>query len=87
MAKAVLKTFENRHSSFNEIVAFEEGFAEDPLRQSRWNAFVKKKKALLPITLSETIILFQKFLQPVADAIVQDTQFTSNWSYDTKLNY
>ena len=38
MVDAVRETFKNRHSSLNEIVAFEDGFADDPLRQSRWNA-------------------------------------------------
>ena len=51
IVEAVRETFENRHSSLNEIVAFEKDFADNPLRQTRWNAFVKKKKALLPITL------------------------------------
>lgn len=37
---------------------------------------------MLPITLSETIVLIQKFMQPVADAIVKDIQFASNWSYE-----
>ncbi len=45
MVDAVRETFKNRHSSLNEIVAFEDGFADDSLRQSRWNAFVKKKKS------------------------------------------
>ena len=44
IVNAVRETFKNRHSSLNEIVAFEDGFADDSLRQSRWNAFVKKKK-------------------------------------------
>lgn len=82
MVEAVRETFRNRHSSLNEIVAFEEGFADDPLRHSRWNAFVKRKKAMLPITLSETIVLIQKFMQPVADAIVKNIQFVSDWSYE-----
>ena len=74
MAEAVRETFENRHSSLNEIAAFEEGFADNPLRQSRWNAFVKKKKALLPLTLQETIDMIQKFMQPVADAVMNDNR-------------
>jgi len=82
MVEAVRETFENRHSSLNEIVAFEEGFADNPLRQSRWNAFVKKKKALLPITLQETIDMIQKFMQPVADAVMNDTKLDASWSHE-----
>ena len=82
MAEAVRETFENRHSSLNEIAAFEEGFADNPLRQSRWNAFVKKKKALLPITLQETNDMIQKFMQPVADAVMNDTKLDASWSHE-----
>ncbi len=82
MVEAVLETFKNRHTSLREIVAFEEGFADDSLRQSRWNAFVKRKKALLPITLGETISMIQKFMQPVVDAGMKDSKLESNWSHE-----
>ena len=84
MVDAVRETFRNRHSSLNEIVAFEDGFADDSLRQSRWNAFVKKKKALLPITLQETIIMIQKFMLPVVDAVLNDSMLEDNWSYEQR---
>ena len=80
--EAVRETFKNRHSSLNEIVAFEAGFADNPLRQSRWNAFVKKKKALLPITLQETIDIIQKFMQPVADAVMKDSKLEKSWLHE-----
>ena len=82
MVEAVRETFENRHSSLNEIVAFEEGFADDPLRQSRWKGFVRKKKPMLPITLDETIIMIQKFLGPVAEAVKAGTRLDSHWSHE-----
>ena len=82
MVEAVRKTFENRHSSLNEIVAFEKGFADNPLRQTRWNAFVKKKKALLPITLQETIEMIQKFMLPVANAVLSNSKFDASWSHE-----
>lgn len=84
MVDAVRETFKNRHSSLNEIVAFEDGFADDSLRQSRWNAFVKKKKALLPITLQETIMMIQKFMLPVADAAINDSKLESSWSHEQR---
>ena len=82
MVEAVRETFENRHSSLNEIVAFEEGFADDPLRQSRWKGFVRKKRPMLPITLGETIIMIQKFLGPVAEAVKVGTRLYSHWSHE-----
>ena len=82
MVEAVRETFENRHSSLNEIVAFEEAFADNPLRQSRWNAFVKKKKALLPITLQQTIEMIQRFMLPVANAVLSNSMFEAIWSHE-----
>ena len=82
MTEAVRETFKNRHSSLNEIVAFEEGFSDDPLRQSRWNAFVRRKKAMLPIRLSETIIMIQKLMQPVVEAVMKDSKLEASWSHE-----
>ena len=59
LVDAVRETFENRHTSLLEIVAFEDGFSDDHLRQTRWKAFVKKKKAILPVSLEETITAIQ----------------------------
>lgn len=66
----------------NEIIAFEEGFADDPLRQSRWNAFVRRKKAMLPIRLSETIIMIQKLMQPVVESVMKDSKLEASWSHE-----
>ena len=85
MVEAVRETFENRHSSLNEIVAFEEAFADNPLRQSRWNAFVKKKKALLPITLQQTIEMIQRFMLPVANAVLSNSKFDAKWSHEQQI--
>ena len=82
LLEAVRETFENRHTSIAEIVAFEDGFADDPLRQTRWKAFVKKKKAMMPVSLEETIKVIQQFMQPVVDAIIHNEEFEDRWSHD-----
>lgn len=82
LLEAVRETFENRHTSIAEIVAFEGGFADDPLRQTRWKAFVKKKKAMMPVSLEETIKVIQQFMQPVVDAIIHNEAFEGRWSHD-----
>ena len=82
MTEAVKETFEYRKTSLDEIVAFEEGFADDPLRQSRWKAFVKKKKALIPVSLEETIETIEVFLGPVIDAIKNNSSFSYKWLHE-----
>lgn len=77
--EALKETFTNRHTAMNEIVAFEDGFASEPLRQSRWRSFVKKKKPLRKVTLEETIEEIRLFLLPVVEAIRTDRSFEANW--------
>lgn len=79
LAEALKETFENRHTSMNEIVAFEHDFADDPIRQSRWKSFVKKKKAMLPITMEETIETLRVFLLPVVESIRAREEFKKGW--------
>ena len=84
LMEAIMETFENRHTSLTEIVAFEEGFAVEPLRQTRWKAFVKKKKAMLPVSLEDTIAGIQQFIQPVVDAVINNEKFDLKWSHEQK---
>ena len=79
LAEALEETFENRHTSMNEIVAFEAGFADDPVRQSRWRSFVKKKKAMLPVSMEETIAVIRAFLLPVVESIRAEEKFKKGW--------
>ncbi len=80
LADALKETFENRHTPMDDIVAFEDGFADDPLRQSRWRSFVKKKKAMLPVTMEETIETIKLFLLPVVEAIRAGEKFRRVWN-------
>ena len=59
-----------------------EGFADDPLRQTRWKAFVKKKKAMMPVSLEDTIKVIQQLMQPVVNAIIHNEVFEGRWSHD-----
>lgn len=79
LVDALKDTFENRHTSMSEIVAFEDGFADDPVRQSRWKSFVKKKKAMIPVTMEETIESIRLFLLPVVESIKAGKEFKKVW--------
>ncbi len=87
LTEAVKETFENRHTPISEIAAFEDGFAEDPLRQSRWKSFVKKKRAMMPLTFGETINMIQKFMGPVADAVKTGKEFGKTWDPEKQVWY
>lgn len=85
LCEAIKETFENRHTSLSEIVAFEPDFAEDPLRQSRWKAFVKKKRAMIPLTLAETMTMIRKFMEPAADAVRNKDMFEKTWNHEKQM--
>lgn len=36
----------------------------------------------LPIRLSETIIMIQKLMQPVAEAVMKDSKLEASWSHE-----
>lgn len=79
LKQAVQETFTQRNTGYNDIVAFEPDFAEDTIRQSRWKAFVKKKKAMVNVKFQEVLELLQIFLNPIVNAIVNGEEFDLTW--------
>ena len=54
-------------------------FINDSLRESRWNAFIKKKKAMINLTFKETMSTIEILLEPIVDSINNNTEFLLNW--------
>lgn len=84
LQNAIIETFKHRRTDFDDIAAFENNFTEDALRKQRWNAFIRKKKALVKVDFEDTMILIKALLMPVIDAIRTETAFEKNWSKETK---
>lgn len=84
LKNAIVKTFTHRETGFNDIVAFEPDFTEDFVRQGRWRAFVKKKKAMVKVEFAEVIEQDKNLLMPVVEAIKQNKDFKRQWHKDTK---
>lgn len=85
LQEAVRATFEHRHTGFDDIVAFETGFSDDTIRQSRWNAFAKKKKTMVKVTLQETIDLIYAFMEPIVEGIQNDSAKDRIWKHEELL--
>lgn len=85
LQQSIIETFRNRQTEFHDIVAFEEDFSADPTRQKRWAAFMKKKKAMLDISLDEAVKLLKNFLGPVTDSIRDSENFDAVWSADEQM--
>ncbi len=84
LRQAVVETFDHRNTGYNDIVAFETDFAEDVIRQSRWRAFIKKKRAMVTVEFGEALELFRIFLEPIARAIIMGEDFELKWDCKSK---
>lgn len=79
LRQAVIETFDHRNTGYKDVVAFEPDFAEDTIRQSRWRAFIKKKKAMVTVEFGEALELFRIFLEPIVKAIIMGEYFDLKW--------
>ena len=63
---AVTETFTNRKTHMTmESAVFSDEFLNDMTHQTRWNSFLKKKKALIPISMSDAMTRIRTFVQPL----------------------
>ena len=85
LSEAVRETFNHRKTGLTDIAAFEAGFATEPLRQSRWNSFIKKKKAMINISLEETISIIKTFIQPIIDTITNQNPTNRCWLHEKQM--
>ena len=64
--KAIVETFKNRNTPLtSDIEAFSFDFYNDQTHILRWNAFVKKKKIELNISLKETVLYIKDLIIPI----------------------
>ena len=84
LKKAIIETFTHRGTEFDDIVAFEDGFTDDGIRQERWRAFIKKKKAMLNVEFEETMQLLKDLLLPIVKSIRNENSFEQTWNKETK---
>lgn len=84
LREAIRETFEHRGTGFDDIAAFEDGFAGKELHQSRWKAFLKKKKAMVDVRFEEVIDLLRALLMPIVQSMGAGNEFSGRWSFDDK---
>ncbi len=67
---AVVETFENRKTKMTmDSAAFGEEFLSDPVHQTRWKAFLKKKKALTQVSMPDVMKRVKTFARPLLDEV------------------
>ncbi len=81
LKKAVSETFENRKTLMSmDTAAFKDEFLNDPIHQTRWKSFLRKKKAIIPISMDEAIGRIKVFVRPLLD---DTSSGGANWNPDT----
>ena len=81
LKEAIRETFEHRGTGFDDIFAFTDYFLVSEIHQSRWKAFLKKKKALVNVELEKVLSLIKTMLLPIVDSIASGTEYTSKWDH------
>lgn len=84
LQEAIQETFSHRGTAFDDIVAFEDEYTNDIVRQNRWKSFIKKKKAIEYVGFGEAIDLVKDVLMPIVNAIQIDSKYDKIWSYEEK---
>lgn len=68
LRNAVVETFKNRETAMTmETAAFGDEFLNDPVHQTRWDAFLKKKNALMPVSMNEAMERVKRFAAPLLE--------------------
>ena len=79
LQNAITETFDNRKTSFDNIVTFSENFKNSNLNKTRWRNFIKKKQVSLNIDFIDVINLCEQLLLPVVNHIKENQSFTKIW--------
>lgn len=84
LKEAVKETFEHRETGLDDIFAFTDDFIISEIHQSRWKAFLKKKKALVNTELVDVVNLLRTLLLPIVDSITDDKEFVAKWYHESR---
>lgn len=65
---AVSRTFDNRKTQMTmDSAVFGNEFLNDPMHQTRWRAFLKKKKALIQVSMPDAMAWIINFIRPLLE--------------------
>lgn len=84
LKEAVRATFEHRVTGFDDMFVFTDDFLTSNIHQSRWKAFMKKKKALVNVELEDVVGLLKTMLLPIVDSIASGSEYALKWDHTSK---
>ncbi len=83
LREAIKETFDHRGTGFDDIFAFTDDFTASDIHQSRWKAFLKKKKALVHVELDEVVTLLRILLLPIVNSINSGEEYAAEWDHES----
>lgn len=84
LSEAIRETFDHRGTGLTDIVAFEPEFTADPLRLTRWNAFTRKKQAMISVSLGEALRIIRSFIIPIVQFVTGTDNCPRHWSHESQ---
>ncbi len=84
LKEAVRETFEHRGTGFDDIFVFTDDFITSELHQSRWKAFLKKKKTHVNAELKDVVALLKTLLLPIVESISGNTDYSVEWNHESR---
>jgi predicted nucleotidyltransferase component of viral defense system len=85
LSEALQETFRNRKTTFDTIVAFEEGFRENQYRNRVWNSFLKTKHITQPLHFYDVLSELEHFLLPIVLMIKEENVHEKRWNPMEKI--
>ncbi len=81
LAQAIRETFRARQTTLSQTpAAFSEAFANDREKQAQWTAFVRRIQVKnMPVSFSDAVQDIKAFLQPVIQALIEESPFGLRW--------
>lgn len=80
LIESIKETFNHRNTNFDTIVVFDNDFIDDVMIK-RWNSFIRKKKAMINISLEDTINVINNLLKPIVGVIKSNQVFSKLWNH------
>lgn len=82
LTQAIANTFKRRQTRLPETIpiAFTDEFKKDPIKQTQWNAFVRKSKPDRQVLeLDSTLTAIESFLHPILLSLNSNESFSLSW--------
>ena len=80
LSESMRETFAHRGTGFEDMYALTAAFSEGKIHQSRWRAFLNKKRAMVNVEFEAVIVLLRTFLLPVVNSIVEGREYLLKWN-------